>query len=60
MPHTRIVFAIFDRMTHLDFTGPHQVFSYVPDARITVASKGGRNIEAAGMVFGGLADLSKV
>ena len=60
MPHTHIVFAIFDQVTHLDFTGPHQVFSYVPEARITVASMGGRDIEAAGMVFGGLADLNKV
>jgi transcriptional regulator GlxA family with amidase domain len=58
--NTHIVFAIFDRMTHLDFTGPHQVFSYVPEARITVASLGGRDIEARGMVFGGLADLSEV
>lgn len=29
MTHTtrHIVFPIFDQMTHLDFTGPHQVFS---------------------------------
>ena len=57
---THIVFPIFDRMTHLDFTGPHQVFSDVPEARITVASMGGRDIEARGFVFSGLADLSKV
>lgn len=60
MPHTHIVFPIFDRVTHLDFTGPHQVFSYVPEARITVASMGGRDIEAAGMVFGGLANLGEL
>jgi cyclohexyl-isocyanide hydratase len=62
MPHTtaHVVFAIFDRMTHLDFTGPHQVFSAVPDARVTVASMGGRDIEAQGLVFSRLADLSKV
>jgi cyclohexyl-isocyanide hydratase len=57
---THIVFPIFDRVTHLDFTGPHQVFSYVPEARLTVASMGGRDIEARGFVFGGLADLRKV
>jgi cyclohexyl-isocyanide hydratase len=57
---THVVFAIFDRMTHLDFTGPHQVFSYVSDARITVASMGGHDIKAQGMVFGSLADLSGV
>jgi cyclohexyl-isocyanide hydratase len=62
MPHTttHIVFAIFDRMTHLDFTGPHQVFSNVPGATITVASVGGRNVEAQGLVFSGLADLAKI
>lgn len=57
---THIVFPIFDRMTHLDFTGPHQVFSGVPEARVTVASMGGRDIEAQGLVFSRLADLSKV
>ena len=62
MTHTNmhIVFAIFDRMTQLGFTGPHQVFSYLPDARITVASMGGRDVEARGMVFGGLSDLREV
>jgi cyclohexyl-isocyanide hydratase len=62
MTHTtkHIVFPIFDRVTHLDFTGPHEVFSYVSDAYITVASLGARDIEARGMVFGGLAGLSKV
>lgn len=57
---THIVFPIFHRVTHLDFTGPHQVFSYVPEAHITVASLGGRDIDARGFVFGGLADLSEV
>jgi cyclohexyl-isocyanide hydratase len=57
---TPIVFPIFERVTHLDFTGPHQVFSYVPEARITVASLGGRAIEARGFVVSGLADLRKV
>ncbi len=57
---THIVFPIFDQMTPLDFTGPYQVFSGVPDARITVASIAGRDIEAQGLVFSGLTDLSKV
>jgi cyclohexyl-isocyanide hydratase len=62
MPPTalNIVFAIFDRVTHLDFTGPHQVFSYVPAAHITVASLDGRDVETSGMVFGRLADLRQV
>lgn len=57
---THIVFPIFDRMSHLDFTGPHHVFSCVQDARITVASMGGRDVKAHGFVFSELADLSKV
>ena len=57
---THIVFPIFDQMTALDFTGPYQVFTGVPDARVTVASIGGHDIEAQGLVFTDLADLSKV
>jgi cyclohexyl-isocyanide hydratase len=55
-----IVFPLFDGMAALDFVAPHQAFSVVPDARITVASVGGRNIDANGLVFSSLADLSKV
>lgn len=62
MPHTttHIVFPIFDQMSHLDFTGPHHVFSAVPDVRITVASIGGRDVEADCFMFSGLSDLNKV
>jgi transcriptional regulator GlxA family with amidase domain len=55
-----IVFPLFDGMAVLDFVAPHEAFSVVPGARITVASVGGRNIEASGLVLSGLADLSKV
>jgi cyclohexyl-isocyanide hydratase len=55
-----IVIPIFPKVTHLDFTGPHQVLSWMPDARVTVASLGGRDITAEGLVFAGLADLAKV
>jgi cyclohexyl-isocyanide hydratase len=55
-----IVIALYPGVTHLDFTGPHQVLSRTPDARVTVASIGGRDIEAEGLVFSRLADLSAV
>jgi putative intracellular protease/amidase len=55
-----IVFPLFDGMAALDFVAPHQAFSVIPDARITVASVGGRNIDANGLVFSSLADLSKI
>lgn len=55
-----IVIALYPGVTHLDFTGPHQVLSRTPDARLTVASLGGRDIEAEGLTFTNLADLAEV
>jgi putative intracellular protease/amidase len=55
-----ILIPIYPRVTHLDFTGPHQVLSRMPNSRITVASLGGRDIPVEGMTFSGLADLAKV
>lgn len=56
----RIVFPLYPGVTQLDFTGPHQAFSQMPGAEVVVASLGGRDIEASGLVFTGLADLAKV
>ena len=56
-----IVFPLFDGLTHLDFTAPHQTFSAVPGASVIVASLGGRDIKSdAGLTFSGLADLANV
>jgi putative intracellular protease/amidase len=55
-----IVIALFPGVTQLDFTGPHQVLSRTPDARVRVASLGGRDIEAEGLTFTGLADLAAI
>ena len=55
-----IVIALYPGVTHLDFTGPHQVLIRAPEARVQVASLGGRDIEAEGLVFTGLADLAAV
>ena len=55
-----IVIVLYPGVTHLDFTGPHQVLSRTPDARVTVASMGGRDVEAEGLVFTKLADLAAV
>jgi cyclohexyl-isocyanide hydratase len=57
---THIVFPLFDGVTQLDFTGPHQMFSRVSGVRVVASSLGGRNIEVDGLVFGGLVDLAKV
>src|SRR5258708_8859225 len=55
---TAIVFAIFPGVTQLDFTGPHQVFSRVPGARVRVASAAGGTIQADGPAFSGLDRLA--
>jgi transcriptional regulator GlxA family with amidase domain len=57
-PH--IVFAIYDGMTHLDFTGPHQFLSRLPGARITVASRDGGAVGADGLTFAGTDKLDEV
>lgn len=56
----KIVIALYPDVTHLDFTGPHQVLSRTPNAQMTVASMGACDIVADGLVFTGLADLAKV
>lgn len=60
MPKTQIVFVLYPGVTHLDFTGPHQVLARTPNAEVTVASLGGQDIEAEGLTFTKLADLAKV
>lgn len=60
MPQLTILIALYPGVTHLDFTGPHQVLVRTPDARVVSASLGGRDIEAEGLVFSRLADLAKV
>lgn len=48
MPDTHIVFALFPRITQLDFTGPHEVLWRLPGARCTLASAAGGRIAADG------------
>lgn len=47
-----VVFAIYPRVTQLDFTGPHEVLARLPGARCVLASAAGGDIEAdGGIVF---------
>ncbi len=55
-----IVFPLYPGVTHLDFTGPHQVLSRLPGARAIAASAQGGSIEADGLTFGNLARLADV
>jgi cyclohexyl-isocyanide hydratase len=59
-PRLQIVIPLYPDVTHLDFTGPHQVLSRMPNADVIVASMGARDISAEGLVFTGLADLAHV
>ena len=60
MSQFQIVIPLYPDVTHLDFTGPHQVLARLPDTTVTVASMGGRDIQADGLTFANLANLSKV
>lgn len=64
-PHSKteplnIVFALFPGVTHLDFTGPHQILCRLPGAKVTVASLDGGEIEADGLIFAHLPRLTDV
>ena len=56
----KIVIPLYPDVTHLDFTGPHQVLSRAPGAEIVVTSMGGVDVACEGLVFTGLADLAKI
>lgn len=60
MPKLTIVIALYPGVTHLDFTGPHQVLVRTPDSQVITASVGGQDIAAEGLVFAGLADLAAI
>ncbi|KCZ57191.1 hypothetical protein HY29_00255 [Hyphomonas beringensis] len=55
------VFAVYDNMTQLDFTGPHQVLCRLPDAQTIIASRDGGDILAEGnLVIGRTSKLSEI
>lgn len=56
----RIVFAIYPDMTQLDFTGPHQFLSRIPNSEVIVASPAGGNVPTEGLVFAGTVPISSV
>ena len=55
-----VLFPIYPGVTHLDFTGPHQVLSRLPGAQIIVASVQGQQISADGLIFSDLARLEEI
>ena len=55
-----IVFPLYPGVTHLDFTGPHQFFSRLPDTQVVAASIGAVPITADGLTFDRLANLESI
>jgi cyclohexyl-isocyanide hydratase len=57
----RIVEAIYEGMTQLDFTAPHTAFSRIPNAETIVASEPGGEVESdGGLRFAGTARLADI
>ena len=55
------VFAIYPDLTHLDFTGPHQVLCRIPGAETIVASRdGGEIVAEGGLIIGRTRKLSEI
>ena len=52
-----VVIPLYEGVTHLDFTGPHQILACVPGMNVIVASLGGVSVESHGLTFGNLANL---
>lgn len=55
-----MVFAIYPGMTQLDFTGPYQFLSQVPNCDLLVASTEGGTVSADGLHFAGTSRLADI
>ena len=56
-----VVFALYPRLTQLDFTGPFEVFASTPGVRVVTASReGGELLSDKGLSFAGLTRLADV
>jgi cyclohexyl-isocyanide hydratase len=56
-----VVFALYPRVTQLDFTGPFEVFARLPGARCVLASVEGGTIQGdGGISFSGVVRLAQV
>jgi len=55
-----VVMPVYDGVTQLDFTGPHQFLSRTPDLQVRVASLGGQSITADHLTFSNLDDLAAI
>ncbi|QGM46245.1 DJ-1/PfpI family protein [Methylocystis heyeri] len=59
-PPFTIVFALYDGMTQLDFTGPHEFLSRAPGAETILASRDGGAVKSERLEFNGTVPLASV
>ena len=57
---TTVVIPVYDEVTQLDFTAPHQFLSMVPDITVIVASVDGAPVASQGLFFAKLGDLEAI
>src|SRR5258708_17253594 len=55
-----VVMPVYNRVTQLDFTGPHQFLSRTPDLDVRVPSLGGRSIRTDRLSFSNLEELAAI
>ena len=55
-----VVVPVYEGVTQLDFTGPHQFLSRAPDLHVRVASLGGEPVTADRLTFSNLDDLAAI
>jgi len=55
-----VVVPVYNGVTQLDFTGPHQFLSRTPDLHVRVASLDGQPVTADRLTFSNLEDLSAI
>jgi cyclohexyl-isocyanide hydratase len=57
---TTVVIPVYNEVTQLDFTAPHQFLSMIPDIKVVVASLGAKPVTSTGLRFDQLADLEAI
>ena len=57
---TSVVIPVYDHVTQLDFTAPHQFLTMIPDIELLVASIAAKPVISHGLSFDRLADLDKI
>lgn len=57
---TTAVIPVYDEVTQLDFTAPHQFLSMIPDIAVTVASVGGQPVGSQDLSFDKITDLESI